>query len=144
MSDATGADRPRAIGEEQLVEPEGQRTPGMRRLQAVAADDRWIGIVRTEAGAWSGWHHHGDHETYFYVMRGTIELEYGSPPRVVRVASREFGHVPARLVHRERTGPGSDGEAVLVRIGSGPPVVNVDDPPAASGPSAAPRRFAGT
>ena len=125
---ATSADRPRAIGEEHLVEAAGPRTPGMLRLQAVAADDRWIGLVRTEAGAWSGWHHHGDHETYFYVMRGTIELEYDSPPKQVRIGSREFGHVPARLVHRERTEPGPDGEIVLVRIGSGPPVVNVDGP----------------
>jgi hypothetical protein len=44
----------------------------------------------------------------------------------------EFAHVPARLVHRERTAPGDPSELVLVRIGSGPSVVNVDDPPSQS------------
>ena len=36
--------------------------------------------------------------------------------------------MPASVVHRERTTPGTPGEIVLVRIGPGPVVVNVDDP----------------
>lgn len=37
--------------------------------------------------------------------------------------------MPAGVVHRERTAPGEPGEIVLVRLGSGPAVVNVDEPP---------------
>lgn len=34
---------------------EGQRTPGMRREQAVSTERSWAGHVTTEAGMVSGW-----------------------------------------------------------------------------------------
>ena len=36
--------------------------------------------------------------------------------------------MPGNLIHRERTPPGEPVGAVVVRIGRGPAVVNVDDP----------------
>jgi glucose/arabinose dehydrogenase len=40
----------------------------------------------------------------------------------------DFAHMPGNLIHRERTPPGEPVEAVVVRIGRGPAVVNVDGP----------------
>jgi mannose-6-phosphate isomerase-like protein (cupin superfamily) len=110
--------------------PPSQQTPGMHREQAFADDDRWIGFVRTEPGQWSGWHHHGDNETYFYVLKGQIQVEFetGDDRVVVAGGPGDFAHVPSRRIHRERTVPGDPGEVVLVRMGQGPAVVNVDGP----------------
>jgi uncharacterized RmlC-like cupin family protein len=80
----------------------GPVTPGMDRQQAVATEGMWSGLVRTEPGMVSGWHHHGDHETVIYVLSGWLRMEFG---------------------------PGGF-ETVEVRAGRGESTVNVDGPPA--------------
>jgi mannose-6-phosphate isomerase-like protein (cupin superfamily) len=124
----TDTRRPRVIAPADRSEPPGQQTSAMRREEAFTGDDRWVGFVRSEPGEWSGWHHHGDTDTYFYVMAGQIEIEYGTNGDLVAFGPQDFGHVPDHLVHRERTAPGPAGELVLVRMGPGPAVINVDDP----------------
>ncbi len=87
----------------------------------VRGDDRWVGYVRSEAGVRSGWHHHGETDTYFYVLRGAIELEFGPGGRErLRVEAGDFAHVPRGVIHR-RGRRRSAGRAALVRLGSGPP-----------------------
>jgi len=39
----------------------------MLRTQADATDRMWAGIVHTEPGACSGWHHHGENESVINV-----------------------------------------------------------------------------
>ena len=104
----------------------GHPTPGMTREQAIVLDDLWSGRVRTEAGATSGWHHHGDHDTVLYVLRGALRVETASG--VVQGDPGDFVHVPAHTVHRESNPTTETAEAVLVRRGTGPVVVNVDGP----------------
>ena len=123
--------RPLVVAPTERASPPGQQTTGMRREQAFVGDDRWIGYVTSEPGEWSGWHHHGETDTYFYVLRGGIEFEYGDDGATVKVDAGGFCHMPKRLVHRERPQPGERAEIVLVRIGPGPAVVNVDGPGAA-------------
>ena len=126
-------DRPRPVvmTRADLLEPPEQQTSAIRRRQAFAADDRWVGLVHTEPGEWSGWHHHGETDTYMHVLAGRLEFEYGPDGERVEVAPGEFAHMPHGVVHRERTAPGTPGEIILVRIGRGPAVVNVDAPPKA-------------
>jgi uncharacterized RmlC-like cupin family protein len=104
----------------------GHPTPGMTREQAIVLDDLWSGRVRTEAGATSGWHHHGDHDTVLYVVRGALRVETASG--VVQGDPGDFVHVPAHTVHRESNPTTETAEVVLVRRGTGPVVVNVDGP----------------
>jgi mannose-6-phosphate isomerase-like protein (cupin superfamily) len=106
----------------------GQQTPGIHRRQAFAGEDRWVGYVETEPGEWSGWHHHGETDTYMYVLAGGLEFEFGPARERLIVGPGDFALMPAGVVHRERTPPGGSGEIVLVRLGPGPAVVNVDDP----------------
>ncbi|MEO9151997.1 MAG: hypothetical protein ABI243_06305, partial [Lapillicoccus sp.] len=47
-------------------------TPGMTREVALQTEGMWSGTVDTEAGATSGWHHHGTHDTTLYVVAGTM------------------------------------------------------------------------
>ena len=104
----------------------GQATPGMTREQAIVVDDLWSGRALTEPGATSGWHHHGDHDTVVYVVRGAFRVETQSG--VVQGDPGDFVHVPARTVHRESNPTDETAEVVLVRRGTGPVVVNVDAP----------------
>ena len=121
--------RPRAIGPAQRTVAAGPATPGMVREQAFVTDDRWVGVVRTEPGVQSGWHHHGDTDTYFYVVSGALELEFGPGGHErLRVGAGDYAHVPRGVIHREGTPSDQATEVALVRIGSGAPVVNVEGP----------------
>jgi uncharacterized RmlC-like cupin family protein len=101
----------------------------MTRQQAIATDRMWSGLVTTEPGMLSGWHHHGDHETTVYVLSGTIRFESGAGGRdVLDAEAGDFVYVPRRAIHRE-SDPGDEGSrAVVVRCGTGEAVVNVDGP----------------
>ncbi|MGA7270757.1 MAG: cupin domain-containing protein [Acidimicrobiia bacterium] len=104
-------------------------TSGMVREQAVSEDGIWMGLVRAAAQKPSGWHHHGDYDTYFYVEGGTIRMEFGTDgSKAIEAGPGDFVHVPKRVVHREVNSADHEGAIILVRVGSGPPVVNVDGP----------------
>ena len=111
------------------VVSEADATSGVIREQAFASDDVWVGLVRTAPRRPSGWHHHGENETYFYVERGTLQMEFGANgARSVIAHPGDFVHVPAGLIHREVNPADDAGVVLLVRVGSGQPVVNVDGP----------------
>lgn len=104
-------------------------TPGMRRRRAVEAGSLWSGLVHTEPGASSGWHHHGDHETSLYVVEGTMRLEFGPGGQTaVDAGPGDFVHVPPHTVHRESNPSDARSTAVIARSGTGAPTVNVDRP----------------
>lgn len=107
----------------------GDATPGMTREQALAADGLWAGVVRTESGASSGWHHHGDYDTCAYVVSGGLRMESGpGGAEVVDAEPGDFVFVPKGAIHREGNPTGTDGDVVVVRVGHGPVVINVDGP----------------
>lgn len=104
-------------------------TPGMRRRRAIDVPGLWAGVVHTEPGATSGWHHHGAHETSLYVLTGAMRLEFGPGGRsVVDAGPGDFVHVPAHVVHRESNPTDQASTAVIARAGAGQPTVNVDGP----------------
>lgn len=105
----------------------GPATPGMTRLAAYAGDDRWIGEVSSDPGVISGWHHHGEHQTYFYVIAGGTLIELGGGEQF-EVLAGEFAHIPAGTVHRESTLGDARLTAIVIRMGSGPQVFDAADP----------------
>jgi uncharacterized RmlC-like cupin family protein len=108
---------------------EADATSGMVRERALAGEGVWAGLVRTAPGRPSGWHHHGDYNTYFYVDSGRIRMEFGpGGTKVVDAGPGDFVHVPKGLIHREVNPTDEEGAIILVRVGSGPPVVNVEGP----------------
>lgn len=112
-----------------LVGGDATQTARMSRRQASATDRICAVEVRTAPGSTSGWHHHGGHDTFGYVISGQLRFEFGGEGREVVVAGPgDFFLVPAGVVHREAN-PGPE-EQVLVgfRVGTGPTVVNVDGP----------------
>jgi uncharacterized RmlC-like cupin family protein len=110
--------------------PDGPATPGMHRLEALAEDGAWLGTVTTEPNTISGWHHHGEYETYIYVLSGAARLDTldGDEIRRHEAGPGSFVVVPPGTVHREGSASPTGMEAVLVRIGSGQVVFPAEGP----------------
>ena len=107
----------------------GPPTAGMERRTLVERPDAWAGWVRTDAGVAGGWHHHGDHDSYIYVLRGSLTIDFGPGVREsIAAGAGDFVFNPAGLVHRETTSADGDAEVFVVRVGDGPHLVNVEGP----------------
>jgi uncharacterized RmlC-like cupin family protein len=77
----------------------------------------------------SGWHHHGEYESTIYVVSGALRMEYGpGGADVIEAGPGDFVFVARGAVHREGNPSDEVSEMVVVRSGSGEPVVNVDAP----------------
>lgn len=124
----------RVIHPDERAVSESDATTGMVREMALHEEGAWAGVVRTAPRRPSGWHHHGEHETFVYVQSGALQFEFGPDgDKQVEAEPGDFVHVPAGVVHREVNPTGEEGSLVLVRMGSGPPVINVDGPRGAEG-----------
>jgi uncharacterized RmlC-like cupin family protein len=121
------ADIPRVIRANDRTVPETGQTPGMVREEALSSEGLWVGVVRTEPGMVSSWHHHGDNDTYLYVLTGRIGVDYGAKGGESQEArAGDFMVIPKRLVHRESGTEAS--EIVVVRVGQGKILFNVEGP----------------
>lgn len=111
--------------------PDGPATPGMHRLEALAEDGAWLGTVTAEPNSISGWHHHGDYESYIYVVSGEARLDTFEDGQIQRhdAGPGSFIVVPPGTAHREGSASPTGVEAVLVRIGSGQVVFPVEGLP---------------
>jgi uncharacterized RmlC-like cupin family protein len=113
----------------------GPTTPGMERRHHFDRDGRWVGWaewIRNDAGDVSGWHHHADNDTYVYVIRGSVTIEFGpGGAESVEARAGDFFLVPSQTIHRELTSQDTDLEAFIVRVGGEPEHVKVDGPEAA-------------
>jgi uncharacterized RmlC-like cupin family protein len=116
-----------------VIKPEDRtdtvQTAGMAREEAATGPGYWSGMATAEPGTVSGWHHHGDHDSVVYVVSGIFRVESGPGGReVADAAGGDFMLIPRGAVHRE-INPGEEPSTlVVVRIGSGEPVTNVDGP----------------
>src|SRR5438093_8221451 len=80
----------------------GQPTPGMTRREAFATGRMWSGLLLTESGMVSGWHHHGEHETTIYVLTSSLSMEFGAGgTEVITAGPGDFLYVAPGAVHRE-------------------------------------------
>ena len=116
---------------------EGAATPGMLREEAIATDGMWAGLVRTEPGMQSGWHHHGSYESTIYVMTGALRMEFGpGGADTLETGPGDFLYVAPGAIHRESNPSADESLIIVVRAGSGEPVFNVDGPEASTGDGA--------
>jgi uncharacterized RmlC-like cupin family protein len=112
----------------------GDPTPGKVREQAIAVDGLWSGLVSTEPGMMSGWHHHGEYDTSVYVLDGTVRIEFGpGGTHAVDAGPGDFLHIPKHVVHREGNTGSTTAQEVVTRSGVGPLTINVDGPAPPSG-----------
>jgi uncharacterized RmlC-like cupin family protein len=107
----------------------GAPTPGILREIAFDTDRATLIRSRAEAGAATGWHHHGDRDVLGYIVRGRARFEFGPGGRErTDVEEGGFFHVPAGLIHRDVNPLDEPQELILAVVGDGPLVVNVDGP----------------
>ena len=105
------------------------QTPGIVRRKAFASEGVWAGVATTEPGIVSGWHHHGDHSTYLYITSGRFRLESGPLGRdLIEAGPGDFVKIPARTIHRESNPASERAHTIVIRVGTGPVVVNVAGP----------------
>jgi uncharacterized RmlC-like cupin family protein len=109
------------------------QTPGMTRAEAIShakvgAQKLWAGTVIVHPNAKTGPHHHGELETVIYVVRGRARFRWGNNLEFVDEAGPgDFVYVPPYVPHQELNARKDEPvEAVIVRSGQEPVVVNLD------------------
>ena len=111
------------------------QTPGMTRAAAITharsrgrTDKLWAGTVVVEPHANTGPHHHGELETVLYVVRGRARMRWGDRLEFCDEAGPgDFIYVPPYVPHQEINARADMlCEAVVVRSGQDPIVVNLD------------------
>ena len=123
------------------------QTSGMTRAAAIThartgASKLWAGTVTVQPNAKTGPHHHGELETVLYIVRGRARMRWGDQLEFSGEAGPgDFIYVPPFVPHQEINALiGEPCEAVVVRSGQDPVVVNLDlaSPEPASVPSPTP------
>jgi quercetin dioxygenase-like cupin family protein len=77
----------------------------------------------------SDWHVHPNYTTYGYQLTGQLWVEFGpGGSKRIECGAGDFVRIPASCVQREGAFGDSARRGIGVRIGSGPPVVDVDGP----------------
>jgi uncharacterized RmlC-like cupin family protein len=105
------------------------QTAGMTREEAITGPGYWSGVATADPGSASGWHHHGDHDSIVYVVTGMFRVKSGSGGRdIADAAAGDFVLIPKGVVHREENPGDEQSELIVVRVGTGEPVFNVDGP----------------
>ena len=125
------------------------QTPGMDRAAAithakVGASKIWAGTVHIHPGAKTGAHHHGEIESVIYVVRGRARMRWGNALEFTAEAGPgDFIYVRPFVPHQEMNArPDEPVEAVIVRSGQEPIVVNLDiESPEPAEPDAGPGPF---
>jgi uncharacterized RmlC-like cupin family protein len=109
------------------------QTPGMTRAAAIThakagASKLWAGTVLVDPGARTAAHHHGELETVLYIVRGRARMRWGDHLEFSDEAGPgDFIFVPPWVPHQEMNArPDEPVEAVVVRSGQEPIVVNLD------------------
>src|SRR5512141_261854 len=92
------------------------------------ANKLWAGTVIVQPAAKTGAHHHGELETVLYIIRGRARFRWGDRLEYVEEAGPgDFIYVPPYVPHQEMNArPDEPVEAVIVRSGQEPIVVNLD------------------
>jgi uncharacterized RmlC-like cupin family protein len=117
------------------LDPNTPQTPGMSRAAAITyartgASKLWAGTVVVAPAVASGAHHHGELETVLYIVRGRARFRWGEHLEFAAEAGPgDFIYVPPYVPHQEMNArPDEPVEAVVVRSGQEPIVVNLDIP----------------
>ena len=104
---------------------------GVAGEQAFHHGQGWVGFLHLEPGANSPWHHHGEWDSYAYVLAGVLRWEHGPGGRdATEVGPGDVGHMPAWTIHRDVSAGVENLEMILFRAGKGVLTIDVEGPDA--------------
>jgi quercetin dioxygenase-like cupin family protein len=110
----------------------GVATPEIARRRFTDREGRWSGWaerIRNAPGDVSSWHQHPASDTYVYVIRGSVTVDFGlGGAERFSASAGDFFIIPAQLIHRESTSPDSELEAFVIRVGELPEKIDVEEP----------------
>jgi len=119
------------------------QTPGMTRAAAITrasagARQLWAGTVVVNPNVKTGAHHHGELETVLFIVKGRARFRWGNHLEFVEEAGPgDFIYVPPYVPHQEINARRDEPvEAVVVRSGQEPVVINLDIESPEPGPDA--------
>jgi uncharacterized RmlC-like cupin family protein len=120
------------------------QTPGMTRAAAITAatagaQKLWAGTVVVEPNVRTAAHHHGELETVLYIVSGRARFRWGERLEFVEEAGPgDFIYVPPFVPHQEMNARrDAPVEAVVVRSGQEPIVINLEIESPEPGPDTA-------
>ena len=97
--------------------------------EAFADPGAWVGFLQLPPGATSGWHHHGEWDSYACVLRGVLRWEFGEGGgEAIEVRAGDTGRMPAHVVHRDVSAGEEPLDMILFRAGEGELTINVAGP----------------
>ena len=102
--------------------------------EAFADPGAWVGFIKLPPGATSGWHHHGEWDSYAVVLGGVLRWEYGEGGgQAIEVRAGDTGRMPAHVVHRDVSAGEEPLDMILFRAGEGELTINVPGPDGGDG-----------
>lgn len=102
--------------------------------EAFADPGAWVGFIKLPPGATSGWHHHGQWDSYACVLSGMLRWEFGVGGReAIEVGAGDTGRMPGGVVHRDVSAGKEPLSMILFRAGEGLLTIDVDGPETAEG-----------
>jgi uncharacterized RmlC-like cupin family protein len=103
--------------------------PGSTALEAFQMDRSWFGRVGNTAHQESLWHVHPNHDIYAYALTGRYFADFGPGGRERAIAEPgDVIQIPPGVVHREGNPDDGTTDRIVLRVGSGQVIVNVDGP----------------
>ncbi len=111
----------------------GQQSDGITRQTDQVDEHVSLALATIESNVMSGWHHHGDHTSCVYVLKGRLHIDWGPGGREgVDLAAGDFYVVSANTIHREGNSGSEELQLAAFYLGTGPVVVSVNEaePPA--------------
>jgi uncharacterized RmlC-like cupin family protein len=119
----------------------GERRPatglpvGSHGEEAFADPGAWVGFIELPAGAMSGWHHHGEWDSYACVLAGKLRWEFGPDGAdAIEVGAGDTGRMPARVIHRDVSAGEEPLSMILFRAGEGVLTIDVEGPDGGEAP----------
>ena len=106
----------------------GEQGDGIARRMDQVDEHVSLALATIGPSVVSGWHHHGDHTSCVYVLKGSLHIDWGPGGREgVDLTAGDFYVVPPNTIHREgNTGPHDDVQLAAFYLGSGPVLVNLE------------------
>ncbi len=103
--------------------------------EAFADAGAWVGFIELPPGAASGWHHHGEWDSYACVLAGVLRWEYGpGGSDAIEVGAGDTARMPGHRVHRDVSAGDEPLSMILFRAGEGELTINVEGPDSAEDP----------